>query len=57
MGSLAQSGLCASCIHAKTIMSDRGSTFVLCELSHSDPQFPKYPRLPVLVCDGWKMRE
>ncbi|HUB80394.1 MAG TPA: hypothetical protein VMB03_16435 [Bryobacteraceae bacterium] len=57
MGSLAQSGLCASCIHAKTITSDRGSTFVLCELSHSDPQFPKYPRLPVLVCDGWKMRE
>jgi hypothetical protein len=47
-------GLCASCRYAKTITSDRGSVFALCELSKSDPHFPKYPRLPVLACTGWK---
>jgi hypothetical protein len=47
-------GLCADCVHARTITSDRGSHFVLCQLSFSDPKFPKYPRLPVLTCDGYK---
>jgi hypothetical protein len=46
------SGLCADCIHARSITSDRGSQFVMCQLSLSDPKFPKYPRLPVLTCDG-----
>jgi hypothetical protein len=30
----------------------RGSRFSLCELSKTDPRFPKYPRLPVLACPG-----
>jgi len=47
-------GLCADCIHARTITSDRGSQFVMCQLSSSDPKFPKYPRLPVLTCNGYK---
>ena len=42
-------GLCATCLHARTVTSDRGSTFVWCGLSKSDPRFPKYPRLPVLA--------
>jgi hypothetical protein len=45
-------GLCASCTHARRIASDRGSVFILCELSFTDPRFPKYPRLPVLSCSG-----
>ena len=49
-------GLCSSCVHAGTVTSDRGSTFVQCSLSKTDPQFPKYPRLPVLVCSGWKSK-
>ena len=49
-------GLCADCIHAHTITSDRGSQFVMCQLSASDPKFPKYPRLPVLTCNGHKSR-
>jgi hypothetical protein len=46
-------GLCADCFHARQIESDRGSTFILCELSLTDPRFPKYPRLPVLSCPGY----
>ena len=47
-------GLCATCIHMREVQSDRGSTFYRCALSDSDPRFPKYPRLPVLRCDGYQ---
>ncbi|HXG37230.1 MAG TPA: hypothetical protein VNL36_00525 [Bacteroidota bacterium] len=46
-------GLCADCVHARAIHNPRGSVFVLCELSFTDPQFAKYPRLPVLSCEGF----
>jgi len=46
-------GLCAECRNARRIRSDRGSVFLLCELSASDPRFAKYPRLPVLQCAGY----
>jgi hypothetical protein len=37
----------------RRIESDRGSIFFFCERSKNDPQFPKYPRLPVLQCAGY----
>jgi hypothetical protein len=46
-------GLCANCVHAKLIESSKGSQFLLCQLSQSDPSFPKYPRLPMLTCNGY----
>ncbi len=46
-------GLCATCLHSRKIQSDRGSLFFLCQLSETDPTFPKYPRLPVLSCPGY----
>jgi hypothetical protein len=49
-------GLCARCEHAHTIVNDRGSRFYLCRLSATDPRFPKYPRLPVLRCEGFEER-
>jgi hypothetical protein len=49
-------GLCADCTHARQITSDRTSTFLQCQLSFTDPQFPKYPRLPVLACSGYKQQ-
>ena len=49
-------GLCASCLYARHIESAKGSQFLLCELSQSDPAFPKYPRLPVLVCPGYSTK-
>src|SRR4029079_15110831 len=42
-----------TCAHAAVIRNDRGSTFVRCELSRTDPRFPRYPRLPVVSCVGY----
>ncbi len=50
-------GLCASCVHARRVTSGRGPTFVLCGRSQSDASYPKYPRLPVVRCDGYEARE
>jgi hypothetical protein len=47
-------GLCARCRHARLIASRGGSTFVLCELSRTDPRFPRYPPLPVRQCPGFE---
>ena len=47
-------GLCADCLHSRRIKSDRGSIFFLCQLALSNPQFQKYPRLPVLSCPGYE---
>jgi hypothetical protein len=46
-------GLCTTCLYARKIESDRGSLFYMCELSATDPNFAKYPRLPVLRCSGY----
>jgi hypothetical protein len=52
----ASAGLCADCVHARHIESDRNSVFLLCNLSLTDARFPKYPRLPVLSCDGYEKK-
>ncbi len=39
-------GLCASCAEAERTGNRRGSEFILCALSRTDPRFPRYPRLP-----------
>ena len=46
-------GLCATCVNVKVMRSDRDSAFYLCRLSFADSRFPKYPTLPVLICDGY----
>ena len=46
-------GLCARCRNARTLQSARGSVFLLCQLHEHDPRFAKYPRLPVLACEGF----
>jgi hypothetical protein len=48
-----KAGLCADCVHARRLETGRGSIFLLCELSKSDPRFVKYPRLPKLACSGY----
>ena len=49
----APAGLCARCVHARVVTSGKGSTFLLCGKSATDPRFAKYPRLPVLRCAGF----
>lgn len=47
-------GLCGGCQYARRIESDRGSVFYRCQLALTDPRFVKYPRLPVLACEGYR---
>jgi hypothetical protein len=51
-----RAGLCDSCAHQQEVRNTRGSVFSLCLLSRSDPAYPRYPRLPVLECDGYERR-
>jgi hypothetical protein len=49
-------GLCDSCRHQRLISNTRGSTFSMCERSKNEPEFPKYPRVPVLECKGYEKK-
>lgn len=46
--------LCESCEHVRVIRTAR-STFLLCQLSGTNPAFPKYPPQPVVRCDGYRL--
>ena len=50
----ATAGLCARCVHARRIVSGRGSVFVLCEAAVSDPLLARYPALPRWRCHGFE---
>ncbi len=48
-------GLCDSCRHQQVVRNTRGSVFSLCRRSRTEPErFPRYPRLPVLQCEGYE---
>jgi len=51
---MTRAGLCESCLHRKSIHNDRGSVFTMCLRGLTDPYYPKYPRLPVLRCPGFR---
>ncbi|HEV8244890.1 MAG TPA: hypothetical protein VGP93_03945 [Polyangiaceae bacterium] len=45
-------GLCATCRHARVVRSSKNSEFWLCQRSQLEPEYAKYPRLPVVRCAG-----
>lgn len=48
-------GLCASCTFRKEIPHPRGGRgYIYCKYSEIDPDFRRYPVLPVLKCRGFK---
>lgn len=49
-----KAGLCARCAHARLVRTPR-SVFWLCGLAQDDARFERYPRLPVLQCQGFTM--
>jgi hypothetical protein len=49
-------GLCSCCEHEVLTRSAKGALFRRCGLALRDPRYPKYPRLPVWSCAGWKVR-
>jgi len=50
-------GLCADCLHARIVRSDRGSVFLRCARAADDPRLPRYPRLPVHSCHAYEPGE
>jgi hypothetical protein len=50
-------GLCDACAHQKLIGTTRGSTFSMCRRGLDDPDWPKYPPMPVLRCPRYAPRE
>ncbi len=38
------------------LRNTRGSAFSLCERSKAEPEYPRYPRLPVERCPGYERR-
>jgi hypothetical protein len=49
-------GLCDSCVHQQIVRNTRGSVFSLCRRSRDEPEFPRYPRVPVVECGGHETR-
>ncbi len=45
--------LCDSCQQMREVRTAR-SRFLLCQLSLTHDAFPKYPRQPVVRCDGYR---
>lgn len=49
-------GLCDSCRHQRLVPNTRGSVFSLCQRSRTDPDYPRYPPIPVLRCPGFEQK-
>lgn len=47
-------GLCGRCRHHAWVVSGRGSRFLFCERSRREPEYPKYPPLPIADCPGYE---
>ena len=48
--------LCETCAWMREVVTPKGSRFLLCQLSTSDPAYPKYPPQPVGRCDGYQAK-
>jgi hypothetical protein len=44
-------GLCSRCAHQRLVTTTRGSCFSMCVLGQRDPDWPKYPAVPVVSCE------
>ena len=50
-------GLCLTCRWMRSATNRRGSVFFRCARAETDPQFVRYPSLPVRSCAGYEERE
>lgn len=44
--------LCEQCRLMREVVTPKGSRFLLCQLSITNPAYPKYPPQPVVRCEG-----
>jgi hypothetical protein len=49
--------LCETCARMREVVTPKGSRFLLCRLSQTDPAYAKYPPQPVVRCDGYRKKE
>jgi hypothetical protein len=49
--------LCETCCSMREVVTPKGSRFLLCQLSQTDPKDARYPPQPVLQCDGCRTKE
>jgi hypothetical protein len=49
--------LCETCAALREVLTPKGSRFLLCQLSRTDPAFPRYPPQPVVRCAGYRPRD
>jgi hypothetical protein len=49
--------VCETCAWMREITTPKGTRFLLCQLSQSNPNYPKYPPQPVVRCDGYQDKE
>ena len=49
--------LCETCAWMREVVTPKGSRFLLCRLSQTDPDYLKYPPQPVVRCDGYRKEE
>ena len=43
-----------TCAFVREVVTPKGSRFLRCRLSRSDPALPKYPPQPVVRCGGYR---
>ena len=48
--------LCESCCWVREVTTPKGSRFLLCQLSKTNPAYPKYPPQPVVRCEGYSQK-
>ena len=49
--------LCENCAFMRKVVTPKGSRFLLCQLSQTIPDYPKYPPQPVVRCEGYEKKE
>lgn len=49
--------LCETCTFMREIVTPKGSRFLLCQLSQTDPKYPKYPPQPVVRGGGYQEKQ
>ena len=50
------SSLCRTCSLMREIVTPKGSRFLLCRLSQSNPDHPRYRPQPIVRCAGYQQK-
>jgi hypothetical protein len=48
--------LCETCSLMREVVTPKGSRFLLCTMSMTDSRYAKYPRQPIVRCEGYRAK-